>query len=190
MYRNMYLYKYLLLSDFDEAIIPLWHNKLQDMMKQLENKTNGKLVSQFVFRNYLFVVDKLIDPDYADDGMPVFSTFLRSRKRLQGSPHLKRFKPIINPRGCVATNNHMCQNPIHRYKPGAPDHVTVTSMETDVIGRNQHYRRNTCTKPNPIVGLKCHDKVDGNILYPDDMILKYKDDLIRRMETKIKLLQL
>ena len=142
IYQNMHSYKYTLVIDLDEVIVPYKDANLTQMMDRITKvyKINYAEALDFKFRNSFFFTDH----PYPDKGRLDARMFFKYRKRkafqqetLQNFP-----KSISNPQTCLLRDQHFCQ-------PGASfarsfKYPTKTKRRiVDInprIGNVHHYR--------------------------------------------------
>ena len=180
MYRSMFKYKWIIVTDWDELIIPRTVNTYHEMIEQInkfqvpQNKFSGK---HYLFRNGYF----FIDIPGLDESQPNLVT-LQHRKRIPVSERGYSVKSIIDPLSCTNMHNHYCWRRTDIYA------VTDILIEVEPeYGVNQHYKR-------------CHfDEFDNKIgeckrlfkeAIQDDIMLRYKEQLIKLVNAKLVILGL
>ena len=104
MYRNMYKYKWVVVIDFDEIIIPKKDNNYADMLKTIDKDEKLMYPSpSYTFRNTYFWTS--CPPQ---NSVPEHSIMLRYTVREKPSNFLYASKSIIDPRQCISVFNHYC----------------------------------------------------------------------------------
>jgi len=144
-------------------------------------------VGSFIFRNAYFFVDVPKEPSQDDHltslELKVNSLYLRHRKRLPVSAPQYSVKSVVDSAACVAMHNHYCW----QYTDEA---VKVWKTERSVEPRLallHHYKR-------------CHmdmwHQADGtckrlfeSVVY-DDVMKKYKSELLQRVKKKYQYLNI
>ena len=177
MYRYMYQYKNLAMIDFDEIIVPHANNTLTEVLKTMERKETYHPARSYVFRNAYFFFD--YKPDI--DQHPHLRT-LKYRIRQEVSELGYSAKSIIEPISCHAMHNHYCWGVNKHYENGF--HMAFVD---DKLALLHHYKR--ChldmfeMKPGECKRLMQHG-------VQDDIMFKYKDELIAAVDKQLKLLGL
>ena len=184
MYRHMYQFKYMVLSDLDEVIIPQNSSGLAEMIKTALAWNHNTRIASVEFSNYYFLMNRTLDPDYRDRSKPRFTAFLQHRKRIGPSPRGSHIKSIISPVGCASVTNHRCATTIDHYKSESPVHYHISADNTTDIGHNQHYRYSVCYVTRR--GRRCRDGADADVVYRDNTILRYEHLLVRNVEDRLK----
>ena len=128
MYRNMHRYKYMVVVDFDEIIVPHSDVNYSEMLQRITRASQSTSVDQFAFRNAYFFLDFP-----ADETQPRELVTLRYHTRAAVSQPGVAVKSILNPRGCVSMQNHYCAKRM-------PRDATVLMVDPDVA-LNHHYKR-------------------------------------------------
>ena len=167
LYTNMYRYKYLVIVDFDEFIIPKGKHVFNytDLMKRLHTNNKQDDWSSFTFRNEFFFYEYPPDTNQPEH-LPV----MRQRTRHSTTPKSYQ-KSISNPLNCMIESNHACEKGFEgTNKIGAPPEVAT----------NHHYRN--CDFPPVFVNGKC---VYLKEAIPDDSVLKYKTELNKRVKSTL-----
>lgn len=124
LYRTMFRFKYVLMIDLDEYIIPNLDDNLKDLV--LNRLTSSPSVRDragaFSFQNAFFYLQWLDDPKYSKlnsnhqenslssiktDHLPVYLTTLaKTRRRATLHSHRERSKLIIVPEATIEVGNH------------------------------------------------------------------------------------
>ena len=182
MYRQMYSFRFLLLSDLDEVIVPQSAPNLSAMIKQIESSLlqNGTELAAAAFPNFYFLIDPGFDLEYRDFSQPNYTAFLQHRKRIAASPMSRHAKSLVSPLGCASITLHFCVTMIHEYKRDLPNiHELLSTQKTHSVGHNQHYRQNACYRT--IYGVRCRDGANGTVIYKDDSMLRFAEQLKDRV---------
>jgi len=182
MYRNMYLFRKVIITDLDELITPRQHLTYKDLVTAIE--TQQTLMKQpfhparhYTFRNAYFFTDLAGE----DKNQSKWLKTQRHQRRLPPSGPGYSVKSIIDPTACTNMHNHMCWGQTRLYGR-AGDRVDV-----DVeLGMNQHYK-------------KCHfDKYErpgrcaelAQQAVTDDTMLRFRQPLIAAVQQVLKELSL
>ena len=112
LYRNMNSFKYLMLIDFDEFIIPHQNNTLIDMILNINSQplvqagktVNPLLTSSYSFQNSFFYLQWPNDPSVQMS--PKLRTLLKTRRRQKFHPQKQRSKYICIPHFVKEVGNH------------------------------------------------------------------------------------
>ena len=80
--RNMYRYRYIVVIDFDEVIVPLLHSNLSQMIRHSRQTRSRAAVHSFSFRNTYFF--KEFQPDVKQ---PTYLLMARHQRRIPPSPY-------------------------------------------------------------------------------------------------------
>ena len=135
MYRGMYKYKKIIVTDFDELIIPRTVTSYQAMIDQIDKQQipdNDHPAKHYLFRNNYFFLDIPGEDPYQS---PHLIT-MRHRKKVPVSEPGYAIKSIINPLSCRGMHNHYCWKRTRVYAEG--DMLIEVEPEFAV---NQHYKR-------------------------------------------------
>ena len=158
LFTNMYRYTNIAVIDYDEVIVPREHMGYSQLIKMLNTEFDcGDSWVSYAFRNVYFFTD--IAPDTSQ---PQYLSKIRYRHKAEISPYKKYPKSFINPRTCVVAGNHYC---IKRFSG------TLIYDVPPEIATSHHYRQ--C--PHYV---NCTDYM--NSIKQDDILLKYKEQLIHR----------
>ena len=175
MYRNMYRFKKMVVTDLDELIIPRTVDNYTDLMVVIDQKQgvgNHHQAKHYVFTNDYF----FLDFPGEDTGQVAKLTTLRHRKRIEPSEQGYAIKSIISPLACARMHNHYCWGITELYD------TEGNTIEVDPkLALNQHYKRchlDLWEKPG-----MCLDAAKRAI--QDDIMLKYKDRLLKAVSEKL-----
>uniref|UniRef100_A0A6P7GHY1 Glycosyltransferase family 92 protein n=1 Tax=Diabrotica virgifera virgifera TaxID=50390 RepID=A0A6P7GHY1_DIAVI len=163
-YRNMYRYKYIIVIDTDEVIVPMKDDNLKALMHRVKMKliAKGKIErgSAYTVTNVHFV-NRLTQ----DKTIPKHMYMLRHTYR-EKKMHTKEFlKSFVNTEKVLTLFNHY---PLGCLKPGPCLKYHIDSEDAHL----QHYREN-CK-------IKC--KGEQQSIVTDESIWKYRDILIKRVK--------
>ena len=171
MYRGMYKFKKIIVTDFDELIIPRTVDNYPDMITaidQRQNQGNDHPAKHYIFRNNYF----FIDIPGEDTSQSPHITTLRHRKKIPVSEPGYAIKSIIDPLGCTNMHNHYCWQTTSLYTHG---HFQI---EVDPsLALNQHYKQ--CHLDLWERQGACQELI--NAAAQDDIMLRYKSRLEMRM---------
>ena len=156
MYRNMYRYRRLVVTDLDEMIVPRLHDNYTAMLKaidaefserQRKNTTRlsravqrdtrptiraqGSPLLSYVFNNVYFFSDL-----NATTETPWYSPAQQYTRHVAPSPPWYSVKSIHNPLACLGLQNHFCwaEHAVNGKKP-------VTKYASKLIGMNHQYKK-------------------------------------------------
>lgn len=139
MYRNIYRYKWMVVVDLDEIIIPKkahnYHDLIQDI-KQYHKLDSSKDPGTYIFRNEYFYVGCDFPMSAADENGPRKSIMMRHFHRLPANRFLYTPKSFHSMMHCEAVFNHYC---LHKLKGKQPPAHQLDVNAT--IGTNHHYRK-------------------------------------------------
>ena len=172
MLRNMYRYRFVVLLDFDEIIVPnskdyFNYTVMLDAIDR-HGKRNSRWQS-YTFRNTYFWYD--FPPDKAQ---PTHLNTLRYRTRLPPSPGTFAPKSFIDPRHCVSVFNHYC----YIRFPNSPKEWT-TFVSPD-FGRSHHYKKCNFDRKRCLAMSADRQK--------DDTMLRYKESILERTTKVLRML--
>ena len=180
LYRNLYSYKYLVLLDIDEVIMPLVHQNWSELINYVEElalKINHRSRSSYNVRNVYFFddfIDKTDNHEH-EHGIPKYFHMLqhvyRSSNFTKPGQYVKSFHNVNQ---AVSLHNHF---PLNCFGS-----CTTYPIDTS-LAQLQHYRKDC-------VGTLKNSCNSNYKLYPvrDTTIYKYKDALIEKVtETLTKL---
>ena len=104
IYRNMYRYKWAVVIDVDEVIMPRQDHNLSAMIARISHANHlDDAFRSYTFRNTYFWVQCETSPKE-----PRGAYILRNRKREEPNGPMSVPKSIINPRRCLCVHNHHC----------------------------------------------------------------------------------
>ncbi|XP_072381051.1 uncharacterized protein [Diabrotica undecimpunctata] len=166
-YRNMYRYKYIIVIDTDEVIVPMKDDNLNALMHRVKMKllAKGKIErgAAYTVTNAHFV-----NRTTQDKTIPKHMYMLRHTYRDE-KMHAKDFlKSIVNTEKVLTLFNHF---PLGCLKPGPCLKYHIDSEDAHL----QHYREN-CK-------VKC--KEEQQSIVTDESIWKYKDIVIKRVKNTL-----
>jgi hypothetical protein len=173
MYRNMHRFKWIIVIDFDEVLVPRRHRDILSMLRFLNDRYNMTF-DEYIFRNAYFFTDLPCDVNY-----PANVTFLRCRRRLPVTHVGFSVKSIINPLTCVVMHNHYCWEFVN---------TSQSSAILDVpyyYGLLHHYK--PCHFDNHLIKGETSTcaKIKQNPEYfsvIDDTMLRFKDKIIKSLK--------
>ena len=171
MLRNMYRYKYIIIVDFDEVIVPRLDENYHDMLARIDKdyKLDEPWLS-YTFRNLYFF------KDLAPQSAPSYSKMLRYRKRSKtpNKPMINGPKSFIDPRRCWCVSNHYCTI---RFKNSFTPKNWTIDVNTD-IAMNHHYRSFRLNAAKAVNMMR--EAVQDNIM------LRFNSSLITRLSHVFK----
>lgn len=172
MLRNMYRYRYIVVIDFDEIIIPNKQCNYTELLRKINaNKKLHKPWRSYTFRNtYHFLENR------PDQLQPKYLRSLHYRKRNKPNGYMYAPKSFIDPRTCLSVFNHYCWI---RF-PNLPGDFTI-DVPTD-IAISHHFRN--CNHGNE----NCQKY--RNDSFNDDIIVQYKEQLDKRVRKVLEMLKL
>ncbi|CAH1776533.1 unnamed protein product [Owenia fusiformis] len=179
LYRNMYKYNKVVVTDLDEMIVPRTTLNYKALLNEIDKQQpSDHKARAYVFRNDFFFMDPRMPEDKE---MPDKLVTLRHRVRVQPCAPGNSVKSIIDPQACVVMHNHFCSVRTNGHDTdGNTVHVNIE------LGLNQHYK-------------KCHlDKLTGpgecarrmEEQTKDDTMLRFKDQLMRNASRQFRVLEL
>jgi hypothetical protein len=158
--RNVYRYRYVVVIDFDEFIVPRFHNNYQQMVDDIDRKYRLRdRPYTYTFANTYFFLSF-----QQDQTQPSYLRTLRYRRRVPPSGHGLAPKSFVDPRSCLSVFNHYCLRPL-RSSSTTLVHIHVSPD----IARSHHYRY--CGFSNKT----CTEYFEHEI--QDDVTLRYKHKL-------------
>ncbi|XP_047472002.1 uncharacterized protein LOC125027158 isoform X1 [Penaeus chinensis] len=104
LYRYMYQYKYILMIDLDEYIVPHTNTSLPELMRYLHTKADARKIGAISFQNSFFYLQWPDDPNSAS--LPPLVTLRKTRRRQRFHPHKQRSKYIAVQPFVVEAGNH------------------------------------------------------------------------------------
>jgi len=170
MLRNMYRYRYVVVFDFDEMIVPRQHVNYSVMITQINARLNlSQPYHSYSFVNVFFLKDFPSDPAQSLKTM-------RYRYRTHHNVPYYASKSFVSPLSCFNLMNHYCYKPLPGYAGG-----DISKFAPVFIGANHHYR--TCGKFN---GLPCERLLKEKTT--DDIMLRVRDRIMERVRPVLKAL--
>ena len=168
MMRNMYRYRYMIVVDLDEIIVPRLHENYSSMLRAIDvMEGHSSPWRSYSFRNALFYKHFR-----QDTSQPWYLRTMRYQNRIKPSGFLNAPKSFIDPRTCLSVFNHYCYNCFDY--PNGPWTIDVNTS----IALSHHYR--TCT----LSEVECKNMSAEAI--KDDILLKYKTSLDTRVKIVLK----
>lgn len=172
MLRNMYRYRFIVVLDFDEVIIPNKRcNYTQLLIKIDQNKKLRKPWRSYTFRNVYHFLESPID-----ESQPKYLRSMRYRKRIEPSGYLFAPKSFIDPRKCLSVFNHYCW--IRFPNLSGPFTIDVPTN----IAMSHHFRK--CN-----LGKKTCEKFWKDS-FDDQIVLQYKTKLDKRVRKVLETLNM
>ena len=130
LYRNMYRYKYAIVIDMDEIIVPQVHDNYDGLVEYLKphlKRLFDNELPSLSFGSYAFY------KTYPESAINIHTDLLTSRKTYYNHQAFKQ-KTFFNPRHCLSAFSHFCLKPLkeeiswrQRFRP-------------EVSGAVHHYR--------------------------------------------------
>uniref|UniRef100_A0A8D9AU23 Glycosyltransferase family 92 protein n=1 Tax=Cacopsylla melanoneura TaxID=428564 RepID=A0A8D9AU23_9HEMI len=108
LYRNMYLYSYIMFIDLDEFIVPKNNTTLVELISWLSKHLSTHSIGSYSFQNAFFYLQWPND-DSIDLGNRFESSLVsisKTKRKLKLHPHKQRSKYIIRPEHVVEVGNH------------------------------------------------------------------------------------
>jgi hypothetical protein len=177
-YRNLYSHHFVLPVDVDEIILPVKTSTWKEMFQELFDEDHRLLdkYSSFSVRNAYFFDDfPVTDLQY----IPKYHHILRHTTRSANfSPELESIKSFVSTDTALTVFNHYA---LRILRPSTARNLV---LDTNVAQMN-HYR-DTCSSAN------VPDCRDNFLKYKkrDTLVLRYADQLIRRLERVLRDLHL
>ncbi|ELU14600.1 hypothetical protein CAPTEDRAFT_211035 [Capitella teleta] len=169
MLRNTYRYRFMLVIDFDEFIVPRLHNNYSAMLDDVMRRAkHSEPHHTYTARNTYFFRD--FPPD---DSQPAYMRTAKYRTRLPPSGGGYAPKSFVDPRRCFSLFNHYCWV---RFPNSGP---SLHDMSTKLV-LSHHYRK--CGFGEE----KCQDLMQKG--EQDDVALTFKIPLKRRVERALSAL--
>lgn len=172
-YRNIYSYKYVVLLDLDEIILPVRDSNWTTLLNRVIRKAGSDKFASFNARNVYFLEE--LNPVNLYSAIPPYMHFLSQTYRSSlFTPPLNYVKTFFDTETVFTVHNHL---PIHFAKNR---NKTYSMSKQDV--QVSHYRRGCAEE------LDCHlyriNKTE------DIKLWKHKDILISRVSSVLKSLNL
>uniref|UniRef100_A0A8D9E0A0 Glycosyltransferase family 92 protein n=1 Tax=Cacopsylla melanoneura TaxID=428564 RepID=A0A8D9E0A0_9HEMI len=154
LYRNMYLYSYIMFIDLDEFIVPKNNTTLVELISWLSKHLSTHSIGSYSFQNAFFYLQWPND-DSIDLGNRFESSLVsisKTKRKLKLHPHKQRSKYIIRPEHVVEVGNHF----VWEFIPG---HGSLNVPQNTVI--LHHYRicefgGNDCIKQKHVEDRTAH----------------------------------
>ncbi len=168
MLRNMYRYKYLIVVDVDEFLVPRTTSNFTSLFPAIDAKEGLKEQwYSYTFRNTYY-----FDHFPQDTSQPSYLRTLRFRHRIKYSPFLYAGKSAVDPRRCLSLFNHHCWI---RF-PNTPSRWTI-DVDPE-LARSHHYRKCGFKRQ------RCDNYIEKKM--PDDITMRYKVELHERVSVVLK----
>uniref|UniRef100_A0A6A7FYZ1 Glycosyltransferase family 92 protein n=1 Tax=Hirondellea gigas TaxID=1518452 RepID=A0A6A7FYZ1_9CRUS len=165
MYRYMYRYKYILMIDLDEYIVPHSNLTLPELITFLNARADVRKIGAISFQNSFFYLQWPDDPSSA--GLPALVTQRKTRRRQRFHPHKQRSKYIAVSPFVVEAGNHFVWEFL-------PQHGTL-NVPSEVAFLH-HYRI-------------CEFGGDDCVRNPrttDTSMVRYRDQLVTAFTSKVE----
>ena len=161
MLRNMYTYRYIIVVDFDEVIVPHEDTDYRTLLRAIDTKNNRTANWQsYTFRNLYFFKDFP-----ADTSQEKHLSTLQYRIKVNVSGASFGVKSFVDPRRCLSLFNHYCYI---RFRNKNPFTVDVSPK----FATSHHYK--FCNFKNS----ECAKMMATN--KTDDIMLRYRDYLLQQ----------
>ncbi|XP_042858102.1 uncharacterized protein LOC122244299 [Penaeus japonicus] len=175
LYRNIYSYKYVVVIDIDELIIPKnfssWKTMMEVMVERA-SKENSRSTNSFVARNVYFLDSMLEGHGFFRD-VPQYMHILQHVYRARNYTSPRRFVKGFHDTQLVFTlHNHYpysCLGRCYSYSIPTED------------AQLQHYRRNCISSLRAL----CENEFKRNTVL-DKTIWRYKEQLIERVSAALE----
>lgn len=169
-YKNIHIYKYILLLDIDEVFVPNLGTNYKEMLSNIEGT-----FSTFYAKNKIFVRNTKDTNFYKD--MPMHLEMLQTTTVAKNyeRPYVLNVKSFFNTDEVLTLNNHMPYECIGK---------CVKKPIPDEIGQLNHYRKK-CFYDNRFTCTDNEYTVTENKLF-----WKYKDEFIKRTNKVLKKINL
>ncbi|XP_013788844.2 beta-1,4-galactosyltransferase galt-1-like [Limulus polyphemus] len=165
LYRTMYRFRFVLMIDFDEFIVPHKSDSLTEMLEVVA-KNKPLKTGAYSFQNSFFYLQW--PSDAKSRSLPLrLITLEKTVRKLKFHPHKQRSKCIVLPERVVEMGNHF----VWEFLPGR----AMANVHSD-IGFLHHYRicefgGNDCINTTSRV---------------DRRIYRWKDQLVQAVQTRLK----
>lgn len=180
LYRNMNDFRYLMLIDFDEFIVPHMNDTLPEMLQFLEQqkivaggrRISPKKTSSYSFQNAFFYLQ--FPDDEESRNWPALRILRKTRRKEKFNPQKQRSKYICVPRNVKEAGNHF----IWEYSEGVNVNVPTS------IGFLHHYR--VCE----FGGDDCvhtDSRVDRTVYRYRDLLVKNVEKVIQKLSRSCQL---
>ena len=173
MYRNMYSFKKVIVTDLDEVIVPRDYSTYAELLVYLDQLYPGEHPARhYIFTNAYFFTDF---PKQSDVSSHL--TTLAYRIRLPESEVGYAAKSIIDPQACINMHNHVCWGNTQLYNT---DGYLV--FVDGHVALNQHYKKCHFTPA------ECMEQMTVSGL--DNIMLRYKEYLYKTIPPVLRALNL
>ncbi|XP_013412475.1 uncharacterized protein LOC106175163 [Lingula anatina] len=182
MYKNMYRYKKIVVTDLDEMIVPRGNlMTYHDMLAAIENETE----SSHPYRMYNFRNVYYFSELPQNTSQPEYALTLRQNHHLRElTAHGTATKSISDPMACNNLHNHYCLK-IPKMLEKTPHSIQVHEK----FGLNQHYKKCHFDKYRKAYNLPSCKEALKNYTY-DPTMLKFKKKMLASLKKPLKDLQL
>lgn len=173
-YKHMYEYRYIVLLDTDEVIVPTvgtW-KELVDILEETDLKDNQKISACYYARNVYFL-DQFLPDNFYFDNIPKYMHILQHVYRTENYTKPKYYvKSFLNTEEVLAVHNHF---PMYCLSGSCK----TVAIDTD-YGHLQHYRSDC------VIDLKktCEELKRSKVM--DDRVWQYKKELIDVVNRDLK----
>ncbi|RWS26278.1 hypothetical protein B4U80_00416 [Leptotrombidium deliense] len=155
LYRTMYSFKYVLMIDLDEYIIPHIDSNYFQLISRINSVNNNDLRGgAYSFQNAFFYLLWPDDSNFTQSSMSSFdlSTLRKTRRKQKLHNHKQRSKLIVVPERVVEVGNHFVWEFVPRYQM-----VNIAPR----VAFLHHYRiceygGNECVKSSSVVDKRAH----------------------------------
>nr|XP_045601095.1 uncharacterized protein LOC123759891 [Procambarus clarkii] len=164
LYRYMYQYRYILMIDLDEYVVPHANTSLPQLLRYLHTKADARKIGAISFQNSFFYLQWPDDPSSAS--LPPLVTLRKTRRRQRFHPHKQRSKYIAVTPYVVEAGNHF----VWEFLPGKG-----TLNVPNEVAFLHHYR-------------VCEFGGDDCVRNPritDTAMYRYKDTLVKAYTTNM-----
>ena len=173
MYKNMYRYRWAMVIDIDELIVPTTALNYPTMIQKINEHHNLKEeFMSYTFRNAYFWTD--CGNEQGNDDVDKHSFIMRLKRREPPSSEMFAPKSIIDPRKCLSVFNYYCYIRFPDNKGGQ-----FTQNVDPSLALSHHYR----------VPIRNCEKIEST-LEVDNSVDIIVPELKERYHNKIKLLEL
>ena len=166
--RQMYYYRYVIVCDFDEVIVPRDNITLLSLLAKVKKNEKKRLKKteshSFSVRNAFFLMSYPPDTKFE-----VTYPYLRYRFQLNYKAKPVLGKSILDPMLCLSVFNHYCYVPASNTK-----RISIS----DSIARVHHYKNLTFNT----------NKTGINNAFPDDIMLRYANVLYDKVQPVLDVL--
>ncbi|XP_063709511.1 uncharacterized protein LOC134838010 [Culicoides brevitarsis] len=169
-YKNMHLYKYIMLLDIDEVFVPTVANNYKDMLQNFTGRFSS------IFAHNKIFVRKSSDKNF-NEMLPRHLDFLQTTTVAKDyeKPYILNVKSFFNTEETLTLNNHM---------PYECFGKCIRKELKQDAGQLNHYRKK-CDNYN---NKECKEK--DYLMEKNEAMLRFKDEFIERTNKVLKELQL